>query len=132
MVRTYGKQGLKERLSYTAQKCPWLSIIKKVISPTRRDILIASRFDEPAHSILPFFLYCPCSPDVPVDSFSCEVESWCPVEVDALPLGKRRALMARAEEYTVFVKNSIAFPYFGAEYVRNNLVSSSECSIYSF
>ena len=62
------------------------------------------------------------SPHVASDAYSCEVESWCPVEIDSLPLGKRRALMARAEEYTVFVKNSIAFPYFGAEYVRNNLV----------
>ena len=44
---------------------------------------------------------------------ACEVESWCPIEVDRLPSGPHRALMARAEDYTVFVKNSIAFPYFG-------------------
>jgi hypothetical protein len=30
--------------------------------------------------------------------------------------------MSMAEDYTVFVKNSIAFPFFGSEYVRNNLV----------
>ena len=32
--------------------------------------------------------------------------------------------MAQAEDYTVFVKNSIAFPYFGPEFVRNNLVAN--------
>ena len=52
------------------------------------------------------------------------MESWCPIEVDKLPLGKKRALMAKAKDYTVFVKNSIAFPYFGPEYVRNNLISN--------
>lgn len=56
--------------------------------------------------------------------YACEVESWCPIEVDKLPLGRRRALMVKAEDYTVFVKNSIAFPYFGAEYVRNNLIAN--------
>ena len=56
--------------------------------------------------------------------FSCEVNSWCPIEIDALPLGRRRALMAMAEDYTVFVKNSIAFPYFGEQYMRNNLISN--------
>ena len=30
--------------------------------------------------------------------------------------------MASAAGYTVFIKNSIAFPYFGKEYIRNNLV----------
>ena len=32
--------------------------------------------------------------------------------------------MAMAEDYTVFVKNSIAFPYFGEQYMRNNLISN--------
>ena len=53
------------------------------------------------------------------------MESWCPIEVDQLPLGRKRALMVRAQDYTVFVKNSIAFPYFGDEYVRNNLISNN-------
>ena len=30
-----------------------------------------------------------------------------------------------SQDYTVFVKNSIAFPYFGPEYVRNNLISNN-------
>jgi len=33
--------------------------------------------------------------------------------------------MGRAEDYTVFIKNSIAFPYFGPEFVRNNLVANN-------
>jgi hypothetical protein len=58
-------------------------------------------------------------------TFACEVESWCPIEEDVLPLGDRRALMEKAEDYTVFVKNSIAFPYFGPQYVRNNLIGNN-------
>ena len=34
--------------------------------------------------------------------------------------------MDRAENYTVFIKNSIAFPYFGPEFVRNNLNANNE------
>ena len=33
--------------------------------------------------------------------------------------------MANAAGYTVFIKNSVAFPYFGKEYVRNNLVNKT-------
>ena len=33
-----------------------------------------------------------------------------------------QALMANAYKYTVFIKNSIAFPYFGKDYIRSNLV----------
>ena len=44
--------------------------------------------------------------------------------MDSLPLGRRRALMAKSAEYTVFIKNSVAFPYFGLEYTRNNLISN--------
>ena len=39
-----------------------------------------------------------------------------------MPLGKKRALMQKAEDYTVFIKNSVAFPYFGDEFARNNLI----------
>ena len=58
--------------------------------------------------------------------YTCEVESWCPIEVDELPKGLNgQALMGNAAGYTVFIKNSVAFPYFGKEYVRNNLVNKS-------
>ena len=59
-------------------------------------------------------------------TYTCEVESWCPIEVDELPRGLNgQALMGNAAGYTVFIKNSVAFPYFGKEYVRNNLVNKS-------
>jgi len=58
-------------------------------------------------------------------TYACEVESWCPIEVDSLPLGKDQALMQKAEDYTVFIKNSMAFPYFGEEYARNNLIGNN-------
>lgn len=64
-------------------------------------------------------------PHVSKEKYSCEVESWCPIEVDRLPLGKTRALMQKAEDYTVFIKNSVAFPYFGAQFVRNNLIGNN-------
>jgi hypothetical protein len=48
-------------------------------------------------------------------------DTWCPIEVDELPLGKTKALMEKSEDYTVYIKNSIAFPFFGPEFVRNNL-----------
>lgn len=58
-------------------------------------------------------------------TFVCEVESWCPIEVDRLPLGNTRALMEKAEDYTVFIKNSVAFPYFGHQFARNNLIGKN-------
>ena len=30
--------------------------------------------------------------------------------------------MEKAENYTVFIKNSVAFPYFGVDFARNNLI----------
>ena len=33
--------------------------------------------------------------------------------------------MQKAEDYTVFIKNSMAFPYFGEEYARNNLIGKN-------
>nr|XP_020455026.1 P2X purinoceptor 4-like [Monopterus albus] len=41
---------------------------------------------------------------------TCEVRSWCPLEIDAvLP---KPALLAAAENYTVLIKNSITYPKF--------------------
>ena len=36
-----------------------------------------------------------------------------------------QALMAHAAGYTVFIKNSIAFHYFGKQYIRNTLVNKT-------
>lgn len=30
--------------------------------------------------------------------------------------------MEDAKDYTVFIKNSVAFPFFGTEFARNNLI----------
>ena len=67
---------------------------------------------------------------VPSDRFDfrdkkvCEIESWCPVERDGLvkALPPTQPLMDRVDKYTVFIKNSIAFPLFGKQYRRNNVI----------
>ena len=60
----------------------------------------------------------------------CEVESWCPIERDELPLGNEWALMKSAADYTVLIKNSVAFPYFGPQFIRNNIVSKNGTPCY--
>jgi len=56
------------------------------------------------------------------NTYVCEVGAWCPVEIDRLPLEVSDGpLIPGAENYTVFVKNSISFPRFGAQYHRNNM-----------
>ena len=74
------------------------------------------------NKIFPLFHFRPMAPN---GTYACEVESWCPIEIDSLPLGKDKALMQKAEDYTVFIKNSMAFPYFGDEYARNNLIGKN-------
>ena len=60
----------------------------------------------------------------------CEVEAWCPIEHDGLPLGKDRPLMDRVDQYTVYIKNSVAFPFFGRQYRRNNVIPGPRPTIY--
>ncbi|XP_059525046.1 P2X purinoceptor 1 isoform X1 [Myotis daubentonii] len=51
---------------------------------------------------------------------TCEIFGWCPVEVDdSVP---RPALLREAENFTLFIKNSISFPRFGTN--RSNLVEA--------
>jgi hypothetical protein len=50
---------------------------------------------------------------------------WCPIENDTFPLGTSRALIDGTENFTVFVKNSITFPFSGENYYRNNLVGNN-------
>ena len=45
------------------------------------------------------------------------------MEIDGLPLG-------RVDKYTVFIKNSIAFPHFGKQYRRNNVIPGPKPTIY--
>ena len=61
----------------------------------------------------------------------CEIHAWCPVEQDDLPLlDGGRPLMDRVDKYTVFIKNSIAFPFFGPEYRRNNVIPGPRPTLY--
>ncbi|TSK14484.1 P2X purinoceptor 1 [Bagarius yarrelli] len=51
---------------------------------------------------------------------SCEILSWCPVQDDrVIP---NPPLLAAAENFTLFIKNSVSFPNFGV--VRSNLVET--------
>ena len=55
------------------------------------------------------------------DTYACEVSAWCPIELDILPMANK-SLIEGTNEFTVFIKNSIAFPFFDAEkYRRNNM-----------
>ncbi|XP_053474100.1 P2X purinoceptor 1 isoform X1 [Ictalurus furcatus] len=55
-----------------------------------------------------------------INKTSCEILSWCPVQDDrVIP---KPPLLAAAENFTLFIKNSISFPEFGV--VRSNLVES--------
>ncbi|TRY76235.1 hypothetical protein TCAL_09591 [Tigriopus californicus] len=62
------------------------------------------------------------------DVYVCEIRSWCPVEVDRLPLNPKTEgpLIPGFENYTVFIKNSIAFPRFGDKYERKNMRNPKE------
>lgn len=53
----------------------------------------------------------------------CEIYSWCPVEIDELPmqgfnLRENVPLLDAAKDFTVLIKNSVQFPKFG-EALRN-------------
>jgi P2X purinoceptor 4 len=53
--------------------------------------------------------------------YTCEITGWCPVELDVFPKVDR-ALIQGTENFTVFIKNAISFPWFdGTKYRRNNL-----------
>ncbi|KAB5522459.1 hypothetical protein PHYPO_G00159760, partial [Pangasianodon hypophthalmus] len=53
-----------------------------------------------------------------INQTTCEILSWCPVQDDRLI--PNPPLLAAAENFTLFIKNSISFPDFGV--VRSNLV----------
>ena len=43
-----------------------------------------------------------------------------------------KPLLKETEKFTVYIKNSIAFPHFGPKYRRNNIMGGSVPSIYNF
>ena len=55
------------------------------------------------------------------DIHTCEINGWCPVELDILPMLKE-PIVRGTENFTVFIKNSISVPWFGSGlYQRNNM-----------
>ena len=51
----------------------------------------------------------------------CEISGWCPVEHNSL-LMDTKPLLPNTENFTVFIKNTISFPWFDAsKYKRNNM-----------
>ncbi|TNM90003.1 hypothetical protein fugu_004237 [Takifugu bimaculatus] len=73
---------------------------------------------------------------------TCEVFSWCPLEIDAQP--PKSAILAAAENFTVLIKNSIMYPKFnfhrrnilphiGSSYLKSceyNQETDPECPIF--
>ncbi|XP_056140315.1 P2X purinoceptor 1 [Lampris incognitus] len=58
------------------------------------------------------------------DTRTCELLTWCPIEDDRnIP---DPPLLISAENYTLFIKNSVTFPLFGV--TRSNLVESVDAS----
>ena len=51
----------------------------------------------------------------------CEISGWCPVEHNTL-LMDNEPLLPNTENFTVYIKNTISFPWFdGSKYKRNNM-----------
>ena len=59
----------------------------------------------------------------------CEISAWCPVENDE-NLSTTSPVLQGTEKFTVYIKNSIAFPHFGPQYRRNNILGGSGPSLY--
>ncbi|XP_071848445.1 P2X purinoceptor 4-like isoform X2 [Apostichopus japonicus] len=53
---------------------------------------------------------------------SCEVQAWCPTEVDLLPL-KDEAVLGAAGNFTVMIRNAISFPKFN--FTKTNILSNN-------
>ncbi|XP_069089142.1 P2X purinoceptor 3 [Pleurodeles waltl] len=49
---------------------------------------------------------------------TCEIQGWCPTEIDTIGA----PIMVEAENFTIFIKNSIRFPLF--EFEKGNLASN--------
>ena len=55
---------------------------------------------------------------------TCNVDAWCPVERNELPLGETKAILAKADTFTVLIKNQIYFPKFSKQ--RTNVLESQK------
>jgi len=68
-------------------------------------------------------------PDQLSDKSYCEISAWCPVENDE-NLSVEAPVLKETEKFTVYIKNSIAFPHFGSEYRRNNILGGTRPSLF--
>ena len=59
----------------------------------------------------------------------CEISAWCPVENDK-NFSRDSPVLKDTEKFTVYIKNSIAFPHFGPQFRRNNIIGGSRPSFY--
>ena len=58
--------------------------------------------------------------------YVCEIRAWCPIELDILPMPKE-PLLRNTDQFTVLIKNSISFPWFGADIYRRNNMPNGIC-----
>ena len=54
----------------------------------------------------------------------CEISGWCPVENDD-DLPTASPVLKDTDKFTVYIKNSVAFPHFGPQYRRNNIIGQT-------
>ena len=59
--------------------------------------------------------------------YTCEINGWCPVELDTLPK-LQESLIHGTENFTVFIKNSISIPSFESELYRRNNMPNGICN----
>ena len=55
----------------------------------------------------------------------CEISGWCPVENDD-DLPTTSPVLKNTDKFTVYIKNSVAFPHFGPQYRRNNIIGNRD------
>ena len=60
------------------------------------------------------------------DVYVCEIRAWCPIELDVLPM-PNEPLLKNTDQFTVLIKNSISFPWFGADIYRRNNMPNGIC-----
>lgn len=72
-----------------------------------------------------------CVPSPSDGRHLCEISAWCPVENDEL-LSLDAPVLSNTEKFTVYIKNSVAFPYFGQQYRKNNIGAGGNSTKPSF
>ena len=61
--------------------------------------------------------------------YVCEIRGWCPIELDILPI-PNEPLLKNTDQFTVLLKNSISFPWFGAATYRRNNMPNGICKFH--